>query len=140
VDRGSDAGIAENVAASVRLVQDGVRVLNWSWGVHRVGGGEIGSAARSGVAFEGYEELLEEFFLWLRREHPEVVVVNSAGNAGSFSGSDDYRPPSSFVTPQAPILPSERLDQLDHPDGGRSARLDMRKALLLTVESLHALE
>jgi subtilisin family serine protease len=256
VDRGSDAGIAENVAASVRLVQDGVRVLNWSWGVHRVGairvgGGEIGSAVRSGVAFEGYEELLEEFFLWLRREHPEVVVVNSAGNAGSFSGSDDYRLPSSFVTPQlivvgahqrsgeavpvdhpdfaeprgtsnidarvditaaacvsgsveavgenaelhcgtsyatalvsglvtamltinpdlmpdeirellrrasmpigteldfesaeaedltAPILPSERTDQLDHPDVGRSARLDMRKALLLTVESLHALE
>ncbi len=231
-------------------------MLNWSWGVHRVGairvgGGEIGSAVRSGVAFEGYEQLPEEFFLWLRREHPEVVVVNSAGNAGSFSGSDDYRLPSSFVTPQlivvgahqrsgedvpvdhpdfaeprgtsnidarvditaaacvsgsveaigetaelhcgtsyatalvsglvtamltinpdlmpdeirellrrasmpigteldfepaeaedltAPILPSERTDQLGHPDVGRSARLDMRKALLLTVESLHTLE
>ncbi|MEX2126505.1 MAG: S8/S53 family peptidase [Woeseia sp.] len=256
VDRGSDAGIAENVAASVRLVQDGARVLNWSWGVHRVGairvgGGDIGSAVRSGVAFEGYEELFEEFFLWLRRHHPEVVVVNSAGNASSFSGSDDYRLPSSFVTPQlivvgahqrsgedvpvghpdyaeqrgtsnidarvditaaacvagsvaaqddvaelhcgtsyatalvsglvtamltintelmpdeirellrrasmpigteldfepaeaedltAPILPSERAEQLDHPDVGRSARLDMRQALLLTVESLHTVE
>ncbi|HWM29071.1 MAG TPA: S8/S53 family peptidase [Woeseiaceae bacterium] len=256
VDRGSDAGIAANVATSVRLVQDGARVLNWSWGLHRVGafrvdGTEIGSALRSGVAFEGYEELLEEFFLWLRRQHPEVVVVNSAGNAASFSGSDDYRLPSSFVTPQlivvgahqrsdedvavdhpdfaeprgssnidarvditaagcvagavasageiaemhcgtsyatvlvsglvvamltinpalmpeeihellrrssmpigaeldfepaeaedltAPILPSERAEQLDHPDVGRSARLDMRKALLLTVESLHSPE
>lgn len=256
VDRGSDAGITENIAASVRLVQDGVRVLNWSWGVHRVGtirvgGGDIDSAVRSGVAFEGYEELLEEFFLWLRRHHPEVVVVNSAGNAGSFSGVDDYRLPSSFITPQlvvvgahqrsgkdvpivhpdfaeqrgasnidarvditaaacvpgsvarkgqaaelrcgtsyatalvsglivamltinpelmpeqlrellrrasmpigteldfepaeaedltAPILPSERAEQLDHPDVGHSARLDMRKALLLTVESLSALE
>jgi len=256
VDRGSDAGITGNVAASVRLVQDGARVLNWSWGIHRVGairvdGGDFGSAVRSGVAFEGYEELLEEFFLWLRRHHPEVVVVNSAGNAGSFSGSDDYRLPSSFVTPQlivvgahqrsdkdvsvghpdfaeqrgasnidarvditaaacvsgsvatkdevaelycgtsyaaalvsglvtamltinpelmpdeirellrrasmpigteldfepaeaegltAPILPSERAEQLDHPDVGRSARLDMRKALLLTVESLHVVD
>jgi len=240
----------------VRLVQDGVRILNWSWGVHRVGtirvgGGDIDSAVRSGVAFEGYEELLEEFFLWLRRYHPEVMVVNSAGNAGSFSGVDDYRLPSSFITPQllvvgahqrsgkvlpiahpdfaeqrgasnidarvditaaacvsgsverkgqvaelrcgtsyatalvsglvtamltinpelmpdqlrellrrasmpigteldfepaeaedltAPILPSERAEQLDHPDVGRSARLDMRKALLLAVESLSALE
>ena len=40
----------------------------------------------------------------------------------------------------APILPSERAEQLDHPDVGRSARLDMRKALLLTVESLHSPE
>ncbi len=256
VDRGSDAGITENIAASVRLVQDGVRVLNWSWGVHRtgalrVGGGDIDSAVRSGVAFEGYEELLEEFFLWLRRDHPQVVVVNSAGNAGSFSGNDDYRLPSSFVTPQlivvgahqlsgkpvpvahpgyaeqrgasnidarvgitaaacvsgsvsrtgktgelrcgtsyatalgsglvtamltinpdlepdqlrellrrgslpigreldfepaeaedltAPILPSERAERLDHPDVGHSARLDMRKTLLLTVESLTTVE
>ncbi|MGH8496836.1 MAG: S8/S53 family peptidase, partial [Gammaproteobacteria bacterium] len=256
VDRGSDAGITENVAASVRLVQDGARVLNWSWGVHRtgalrVGGGDVDSAVRSGVAFEGYEELLEEFFIWLRREHPDVIVVNSAGNAGSFSGNDDYRLPSSFVTPQllvvgahqlsgrqvpvsdpsyaeqraasnidsrvditaaacvsgsvpeaglpgelhcgtsyatalvsglvtamltinpdlmpdqlhellrrgslpiggeldfepteaedltAPILPSERAERLDHPDVGRSARLDMRKTLDLTVESLTTAE
>lgn len=251
VDRGSDAGVMENVATSVRLVQDGVRVLNWSWGLHRVGahrvaGGDVDSAIRSGVAFEGYEELLEEFFIWLRREHPDVIVVNSAGNGGSFSGDDDYRLPSSFVTPQllvvgahqrsalavsvddprhaeqraasnidarvdvmaaacvpavgsdalhcgtsyatalvsgvvtamltinpqlrpaevrelvrraslpiggeadlepteaedltAPILPSERADRLDHRDVGRGARLDMRKTLELTVESLTTAE
>jgi subtilisin family serine protease len=256
VDRGSDAGITENVAASVRLVQDGARVLNWSWGLHRLGalrtgGGDVDSSIRSGVAFEGYEELLEEFFLWLRREHPDVIVVNSAGNGSSYSGDDDYRLPSSFVTEQlivvgahqttgkavaiddptfverrassnidariditaaacvdasvaaagaeseehcgtsyatavvsglvgailsinpalqpaqvrellrrssmpiggtldfepteaegltAPILPSERAEQLRHPDVGRSARLDMRKALELAVESRSALE
>lgn len=252
VDRNSDAGITANVAASVNLVEDGVRVLNWSWGIHRVGaidinGQEVDSLVRSGIAMSGYEELLEEFFLWLRREHPNVVVVNSAGNASSFSGSDDYRLPSSFVTDQlfvvgghersdqdvsvddpryvvkrrasnidmrvditaaacvrgssltegeqgeahcgtsyatplvagllaammsidpelspaqlrmllrrsamtigeeydfeptdaddltAPILPSERANELNHPDIGRSARLDMYKALDLTVQSL----
>lgn len=247
VDRGSDAGVLANVAASVRLVQDGARVLNWSWGLHRVGahrvgGGDVDSGIRSGVAFEGYEELLEEFFIWLRRAHPDVVVVNSAGNGGSFSGDDDYRLPSSFVTPQllvvgahqrsalnvpvedprhaerraasnidarvdvmaaacvpsvgsgtlhcgtsyatalvsgvvaamltinpalrpaeirellrraslpiggeaglepteaedltAPILPSERAERLHHRDVGRGARLDMRRTLELTVESL----
>lgn len=252
VERNSDAGITANVAASVNLVEDGVRVLNWSWGIHRVGavdinGEEIDSLVRSGIAMSGYEELLEEFFLWLRREHPNVVVVNSAGNASSFSGSDDYRLPSSFVTDQlfvvgghersdqdvnvddpryvvkrrasnidmrvditaaacvrgstltadeqgeahcgtsyatplvagllaammsidpelspaqlrmllrrsamtigeeydfeptdaddltAPILPSERANDLNHPDIGRSARLDMYKALDLTVQSL----
>uniref|UniRef100_UPI0028AB82B0 S8 family serine peptidase n=1 Tax=Pseudomonas lopnurensis TaxID=1477517 RepID=UPI0028AB82B0 len=36
----------------------------------------------------------------------------------------------------APILPSERNDRLDDRDVGRSARLDMRKALELTVDSL----
>lgn len=252
VDRNSDAGITANVAASVNLVEDGVRVLNWSWGIHRVGaidvnGKEIDSLVRSGIAMSGYEELLEEFFLWLRREHPDVVVVNSAGNASSFSGSDDYRLPSSFITDQlfvagghqrsdedvqvedpryvvkrnasnidmrvditaaacvrgsslvegeqgeahcgtsyatplvagllaammsidpeltpaqlrmllrrsamtigeeydfeptdaddltAPILPSERANELNHPDIGLSARLDMYKALDLTVQSL----
>ncbi len=257
VDRGSDAGVVENVATSVRLVQDGVRVLNWSWGIHRVGarrigGGDVDSAVRTGVAFDGYEELLEQFFKWLRREHPHVVVVNSAGNAASLSSDDDYRLPSSFVTDQlivvgghqrsradvavddpafaehrgasnidgrvditaaacvaapqpatgknddeprcgtsystavvtglvtamltinpallpeqirmllrrsampigndldfeaaeaedltAPILPSERAAELDHPDIGRSARLDMRKALKLSADSLSTKE
>lgn len=252
VDRNSDAGITANIAASVNLVEDGVRVLNWSWGIHRVGaidinGKEVDSVVRSGIAMSGYEELLEEFFLWLRREHPDVVVVNSAGNASSFSGRDDYRLPSSFVTDQlfvvggheqgnhdlqvddpgyvvkrdasnidmrvditaaacvrgsslikgeqgpahcgtsyatplvasllaammsinpelspaqlrmllrrsamtigeeydfeptdaddltAPILPSERANELNHPDIGLSARLDMYEALKLTVQSL----
>ncbi|WNL39280.1 S8/S53 family peptidase [Halomonas sp. PAMB 3232] len=252
VDRGSDAGITANVAASVNLVEDGARLLNWSFGIHRVGtvdinGDEVDSLVRSGIAMDGYEELLEEFFLWLRRDHPDVVVVNSAGNASSFSGRDDYRLPSSFVTDQlfvvgghersgeevaiedvryaikrdasnidmrvditaaacvrastsregeqgephcgtsystplvtgllaammsidptltpaqlrillrrsalpigeefdfeptdaddltAPILPSERAHDLNHPDIGLSARLDMYKALDLTVQSL----
>jgi len=36
----------------------------------------------------------------------------------------------------APILPSERNQQLDHPDVGRSARLDMYRALDLAAQSL----
>jgi len=118
VDRGSDAGLVENVAASVRLVEDGARVLNWSWGIHRVGahrvsGGDVDSAVRSGMAFEGYEELLEELFIWLRREHPDVVVVNSAGNGSSFSGDHDYRLPSSFVTPQLLVVGAHRRSAED---------------------------
>lgn len=246
VERNSDAGITANIAASVNLVEDGVRVLNWSWGMHRIGarnidGEEVDSLVRSGLAMNGYEELLEEFFLWLRKEHPEVVVVNSAGNGSSWSGTDEYRLPSSFITEQllvvgghqrskrskpvedpahvvkressnfdmrvdvsaaaciqtaadkephcgtsyatplvtatvagmlsinpdltpeqvrmllrrsaltlgaeqdfeptdakdltAPILPSERSGQLHHPDLGRSARLDMQRALDLALQS-----
>lgn len=250
VERNSDAGISANIAASVNLVEDGARILNWSWGIHRIGtrdlhGDEVDSLVRSNIAMSGYEELLEEFFLWLRREHPDVVVINSASNGAAHSGADEYRLPSSFVTDQllvvgghqrnprskasvehpdyvsrrdssnldmrvdvmaaacvrastleahargevhcgtsyatplvsavvaamlsinpqlqpeelrmllrrsamtiggdfeaadaedltAPILPSERAYQLDHPDVGRSARLDMRKALELARES-----
>lgn len=109
VERNSDAGITANVAASVNLVEDGARVINWSWGLHRVGaknvqGDEVDSLIRSGIAMSGYEELLEEFFLWLRQKHPDVVVINSAGNGSSFSGTDEYRLPSSFITDQLLVV------------------------------------
>ena len=120
VGRDSDAGITANIAASVNMVEDGVRVLNWSWGTHRVGaidvnGDPIDSLVRSGIAMSGYEELLEEFFLWLREEHPNVVVVNSAGNGSSFSGRDEYRLPSSFVTDQLFVVGGHQRSEKDVP-------------------------
>lgn len=139
VERNSDAGITANVAASVNMVEDGVRVLNWSWGIHRVGtldvdGEEIDSLVRSGVAMSGYEELLEEFFLWLRREHPDVLVVNSAGNGSAHSGQDDYRLPSSFITDQLLVVGAHQRDfskdvPVEHPDyvsKRPSSNIDMR--------------
>jgi len=118
VERNSDAGITANVAASVNLVEDGARVINWSWGIHRVGaknvnGDEVDSLIRSGLAMGGYEELLEEFFLWLRKEHPDVVVVNSAGNGSSFSSTDEYRLPSSFVTDQLLVIGGHQRSERD---------------------------
>ncbi|MHA6493979.1 S8/S53 family peptidase [Pseudomonas borbori] len=120
VERNSDAGITANIAASVNLVEDGVRVLNWSWGIHRIGaknirGDEVDSLVRSGLAMSGYEELLEEFFLWLRSEHPQVVVVNSAGNGASFSGADEYRLPSSFITDQLLVVGGHQRSERDVP-------------------------
>ncbi|QXP27537.1 S8/S53 family peptidase [Stutzerimonas stutzeri] len=139
VERNSDAGITANVAASVNLVEDGARILNWSWGIHRIGtvdveGEPVDSLLRSGIAMSGYEELLEEFFLWLRREHPDVLVINSAGNGSAHSGRDDYRLPSSFITEQLLVVGGhERNDKKDvsveHPDYVRkrkSSNVDMR--------------
>ncbi|RRV10186.1 peptidase S8 and S53 subtilisin kexin sedolisin [Pseudomonas sp. v388] len=139
VERNSDAGITANIAASVNLVEDGVRVLNWSWGIHRVGaknvdGDEVDSLLRSGIAMGGYEELLEEFFLWLRQEHPDVVVINSAGNGSSFSGTDEYRLPSSFITDQLLVVGghqrSERqgiaVDDPAYATKRSSSNIDMR--------------
>lgn len=138
VGRNSDAGITANIAASVNLVEDGVRVLNWSWGVHRVGaknvqGDEVESLVRSGLAMSGYEELLEEFFLWLRARHPDVLVVNSAGNGASWSGTDEYRLPSSFVTEQLLVVGGhQRSDQAvpvedpRHVGKRHSSNIDMR--------------
>ncbi|MGO3987486.1 S8/S53 family peptidase [Pseudomonas sp. SAS7] len=138
VERNSDAGITANIAASVNLVEDGVRVLNWSWGIHRVGardvnGDEVDSLVRSGLAMSGYEELLEEFFLWLRKEHPDVVVVNSAGNGASWSGTDEYRLPSSFITEQLLVVGghqrSDKATSVEAPDHVRkrhSSNIDMR--------------
>ncbi|MCQ4296437.1 S8/S53 family peptidase [Pseudomonas stutzeri] len=139
VERNSDAGITANIAASVNLVEDGARILNWSWGIHRIGtvdveGEPVDSLLRSGIAMSGYEELLEEFFLWLRREHPDVLVINSAGNGSAHSGRDDYRLPSSFITDQLLVVGGhERNDQkkvsVEHPDYVRkrkSSNVDMR--------------
>lgn len=139
VERNSDAGITANVAASVNLVEDGARILNWSWGIHRIGtvdveGEPVDSLLRSGIAMSGYEELLDEFFLWLRREHPDVLVINSAGNGSAHSGRDDYRLPSSFITEQLLVVGGhERNDQkevsVEHPDYVRkrkSSNVDMR--------------
>ena len=138
VERNSDAGITANIAASVNLVEDGARVLNWSWGIHRLGardvkGDEVDSLVRSGLAMSGYEELLEEFFLWLRAEHPDVVVVNSAGNGASWSGTDEYRLPSSFVTEQLLVVGghqrSDKSVAVEHPGHVRkrhSSNIDMR--------------
>ncbi|OQR36783.1 peptidase S8 and S53 subtilisin kexin sedolisin [Pseudomonas sp. Bc-h] len=139
VERNSDAGITANIAASVNLVEDGVRVLNWSWGIHRVGarnveGDEVDSLLRSGIAMGGYEELLEEFFLWLRKEHPDVVVVNSAGNGSSFSGTDEYRLPSSFITEQLLVVGGHQRNErtgiaVDNPAYAvkrNSSNIDMR--------------
>lgn len=138
VERDSDAGVTANIAASVNLVEDGARVLNWSWGVHRigaerVGGGDVDSLVRSGVAVGGYEELMEAFFMWLRRKHPQVIVVNSAGNGASFAGDDDYRLPSSFITDQLLVVAAHQRSGSDvavaHPDYAkrrRSSNLDRR--------------
>lgn len=139
VERNSDAGITANIAASVNLVEDGVRILNWSWGIHRIGtldveGEPVDSLLRSGIAMSGYEELLEEFFLWLRREHPDVLVINSAGNGSARSGRDDYRLPSSFITEQLLVVGGHQLSDkrelpVEHPDyvkKRRSSNVDMR--------------
>nr|WP_226944953.1 S8/S53 family peptidase [Pseudomonas sp. FME51] len=138
VDRGSDAGITANIAASVNLVEDGARVLNWSWGIHRIGtrdvhGDPVDSLLRSGIAMSGYEELLEEFFLWLRRAHPDVVVVNSAGNGAAFSSRDDYRLPSSFITDQLFVVGGHQrsskdvdLDDPDYATRRKASNSDMR--------------
>lgn len=122
VDRGSDAGMTANVASSVNLVLDGASVLNWSFGVHRVGarradGSDLDgdTLVRSGIAVAGYEELLESFFTWLRLRHPDVLVVNSAGNGAADSSEDDYRLPSSFVTDQLLVVGAHERSEADVP-------------------------
>lgn len=133
VERNSDAGITANVAASVNLVEDGARVINWSWGLHRVGaknveGDEVDSLIRSGIAMSGYEELLEEFFLWLRQKHPDVVVINSAGNGSSFSGTDEYRLPSSFITEQLLVVGGHQRSKDDDLPVDDPAYAEKRKS------------
>jgi len=89
---------------------------------------------RSGIAMSGYEELLEEFFLWLREEHPDVLVINSAGNGSSYSGQDEYRLPSSFITEQLLVVGGHQRNKekevdIDDPSYAvkrNSSNIDMR--------------
>lgn len=118
VDRNSNGGLTANIAATVNLIRDGARVINWSWGIHRVGaididGEEVASLTRSGEAMRGYRVLLERFLNWLEREHPDVVIVNSAGNASFFAGRSDYRLPSSFFHDQLIVVGGHEVSEAD---------------------------
>lgn len=118
VDRNSNGGLSANVASSVNLVRDGARIINWSWGIHRIGamdidGDKVASLTRSGEAMRGYQVLLDRFFYWLEREHPEVVVVNSAGNASFFAGQSDYRLPSSIYHDQLIVVGGHEVEDAD---------------------------
>ncbi|MGG5289578.1 S8/S53 family peptidase [Pseudomonas shirazensis] len=106
LDRGASSGVTARIAASVNLVEDGARVLNWSWGVHLAGtfnlrGEPVETNVRSSEAMEGYALLLERFFDWLARHHPTVVVVNSAGNSGS---TTDFHMPASLLSDQLVVV------------------------------------
>jgi len=78
--------------------------------------------------------LLEGFFLGLRAKHPDVVVVNSAGSGASFSGRDEYRLPSSFITGQLFVVgghersanKNAKVDDPDYANARGSSNIDMR--------------
>ncbi|MDH0301021.1 MULTISPECIES: S8/S53 family peptidase [unclassified Pseudomonas] len=115
VDRGAPSGVIARVAASVNLVEDGVRVLNWSWGIHRLGatnlyGEPVAANVRSDQAFEGYGKLLERYFAWLKLNHPDVVVVSSAGNGSSTTG--DHLP-TSLLSDQLLVVGGHQRSGLD---------------------------
>lgn len=119
VDRGSENGVLGRVAASVNLVQDHARVLNWSWGVHRLGkrdrdGEPVTANVRSELAFTGYAQLLRRFFAWLERDHADVLVVNSAGN--SATTTEDHLP-SALRYPQLLVVGA-------HQRSGRDVAVD----------------
>ncbi|WP_163009375.1 S8/S53 family peptidase, partial [Pseudomonas viridiflava] len=117
-----------------------------SWGIHRIGakniqGDDVDSLIRSGLAMSGYEELLEEFFLWLREKHPDVLVVNSAGNGSSFSSTDEYRLPSSFITDQLLVVGGHQRTERDdvavddpaYVEKRESSNVDMRVDIMASA-------
>ena len=119
-------GKALKVTDSVKsgVAQVGHNWMGYDWGIDK-----------TTVIFGGYVGGLneEEFFLWLRRADPDVLVINSAGNGSAHSSRDDYRLPSSFITEQLLVVGGhERNDKdvsVEHPDYVRkrkSSNVDMR--------------
>lgn len=71
--------------------------------------------------------------------NPELTpeeIIELLRRASMPAGTEINFEPADAEELSAPILPSERAERLDHPDVGRSARLDMHKALQLSVDSL----
>ena len=66
---------------------------------------------------------------------PEQLRELLRRSAMTIGGESDFEPADADDL-TAPILPSERNFRIDDQDVGRSARLDMRRALELTVKSL----
>lgn len=71
--------------------------------------------------------------VWISLKGSHVVAATNQEVAKNMDGLTTYVDADDLT---APILPSERANELDHPDIGLSARLDMYKALDLTVQSL----
>src|SRR5690606_17926579 len=66
---------------------------------------------------------------------PEQLRILLRRSAMTIGGETDFEAADADDL-TSPILPSERNNDLNHPDVGHSARLDMHKALDLTVQSL----
>jgi hypothetical protein len=66
--------------------------------------------------------------------HPEQVRMLLRRSAMTIGEEFDFEPADAEDL-TAPILPSERNYDLNNKDVGRSARLDMQKALDLAVKS-----
>ena len=67
--------------------------------------------------------------------HPDELRMLLRRSAMTIGEEYDFEPVEADEL-TAPILPSERDQDLNHPDVGYSARLNMHKALDLTVQSL----
>ena len=65
---------------------------------------------------------------------PEQIRMLLRRSAMTIGPKQDFEAPDGDDL-TAPILPSERNNQLNDPDVGHSARLDMYRALDLTVKS-----
>ncbi|MEA3413116.1 MAG: hypothetical protein U9R74_16470, partial [Pseudomonadota bacterium] len=78
-----DDFLASRGASNVRALENGARVLNWSFGIHRRGardanGNEVTNNARSAKVFEDFQSQSNLLITRIEDDYPNVVVVASA--------------------------------------------------------------
>ncbi|RUO76978.1 PKD domain-containing protein [Idiomarina seosinensis] len=126
VNSGSSS-LVGRLSSTMSMARAGASVINWSWGIHRlvaedsnedgtISNDEITDGAmtcadsytRNNVVnqrqFDGVKSLLTNFFNEFRENHPQTVIVTSAGNGATDAGDFDNRLPSSFDSNQLVVV------------------------------------
>lgn len=123
----SGGSVYERINNSLNMAKAGVGVINWSWGVHRVirnAENAIINGAKNCAGetvlvntieefdFGSLKSVVSDFFNVLASNHPNVVVVSSAGNAATSAGDLTNRLPTAINHPQYIVVGA-------HTSGGR---------------------
>lgn len=93
----------DNFASTQRFLEDGVQVINWSFGAHKDGaltslGTKVDQNLVTERSFAGLCKAAYKAIEEIENNYPQVLVVASAGNGNTDAGDEAFRFPSSIVT------------------------------------------
>ena len=110
VGAGSVGSVAQRILHADRQLDAGALVLNWSWGIHRANtttncsGNVVNNNTTNANSFDFTRSLVDSFFESIRVDHPNAVIVSSAGNGSTDSSDQTNRQPSSNLSSQLIVV------------------------------------
>ncbi len=103
-------------AATARMLEDGARVVNWSFGIHREGaqtslGQDVENNVWSSDDFAYFNSAAIDVIRKTEKNYPNAVIVTSAGNGNTNAGDPEFRSPSSIVSNNLIVVGAHSTDE-----------------------------